>query len=428
MFENLEFCVVDVETTGFCPRKFDRIIEIAAIRLDQSGAILDEYSSLVNPGRDLGRSDIHGIYAQHVLNAPMFDEIVGDVLSLLRGAVFVAQNVLFDKRFFEAEMARTGTTLPEFPSLCTMRLARLVAPDIQGRSLPHLCDYFGIPLESHHCALADATATSRVLVECIQRIGEKPTDLEWRLGIEGPPPNIVRWPMCSPSGRALRREDACSAAAVGSTKLSQLIAQLPIDTTESADIDSFLEMLARVLEDRRITREEINDLLHLAIDSGLNVDDVRAAAQKYMSNLIALAWQDGRVTESERKDLEVVRNLLDVEVTDFRYLMQQGGVGEGLPRIERLPSLNRTIEAGKTICFTGQFCCRVNGQIADRSLAERIAEQNGLVVMPRVTKKLDFLVVADPDSMSRKAQTARNYGIRVIAEPVFWRMMKIEID
>ena len=45
-----------------------------------------------------------------------------------------------------------------------------------------------------------------------------------------------------------------------------------------------------------------------------------------------------------------------------------------------------------------------------------------------VTKKLDVLVVADPDTMSSKAKKARTYGVRIMAEPVFWRLMGIDVE
>jgi DNA polymerase-3 subunit epsilon len=45
-----------------------------------------------------------------------------------------------------------------------------------------------------------------------------------------------------------------------------------------------------------------------------------------------------------------------------------------------------------------------------------------------VTKKLDYLVTPDPDSMSGKAKKAREYGVRIVAEPVFWRMVGVEVE
>jgi DNA polymerase-3 subunit epsilon len=51
-----------------------------------------------------------------------------------------------------------------------------------------------------------------------------------------------------------------------------------------------------------------------------------------------------------------------------------------------------------------------------------------MVIKKGVSKKLDILVVADPYSMSGKAQKARQYGTRIVAEPVFWRIVGVPIE
>jgi DNA polymerase-3 subunit epsilon len=61
-------------------------------------------------------------------------------------------------------------------------------------------------------------------------------------------------------------------------------------------------------------------------------------------------------------------------------------------------------------------------------MAEQIASKKGLQVMPSVTKKLDLLVVADPNTQSGKANKARQYGIRIVHEPVFWRVLGLVVD
>ena len=47
----------------------------------------------------------------------------------------------------------------------------------------------------------------------------------------------------------------------------------------------------------------------------------------------------------------------------------------------------------------------------------------GMVVKKSVTKSLDYLVCADPETMSGKAKKAREYGVRIIAEPAFFKMV-----
>ena len=82
------FAVVDIETTGFSPLVGDRIIELGIVRVDGDGSTVDEYVTLVNPLRDIGPTHVHGITQEDVEHAPLFTEVVGDVLARLAGVIF----------------------------------------------------------------------------------------------------------------------------------------------------------------------------------------------------------------------------------------------------------------------------------------------------------------------------------------------------
>lgn len=62
-----------------------------------------------------------------------------------------------------------------------------------------------------------------------------------------------------------------------------------------------------------------------------------------------------------------------------------------------------------------------DGRPITRDDAHRLAADAGLTVKANVSKGLDVLVVADPDTQSGKATKARQLGTRVMAEPVFWQ-------
>src|SRR3712207_1818935 len=87
--------VVDVETTGLSPRT-DRIVEIGIVLLDSRGEVESEFETLINPGRDVGPTGIHGISASDVVDAPLFGDVAPHLRSLLAGRVVVALNALFD--------------------------------------------------------------------------------------------------------------------------------------------------------------------------------------------------------------------------------------------------------------------------------------------------------------------------------------------
>src|SRR4051812_45229645 len=82
---SLGYAVVDTETTGLLTGYRHRIAEIAVIHLDPDGTPTGEWSTLVNPQRDLGPQAIHGIRAAEVRRAPTFDQIAADLVDLLQG-------------------------------------------------------------------------------------------------------------------------------------------------------------------------------------------------------------------------------------------------------------------------------------------------------------------------------------------------------
>jgi hypothetical protein len=84
------YAVVDLETTGLHPGYEHRIVEIGVVQLDESGEVLDEWSTLLNPDRDLGAQHIHGICAADVLRAPRFSDVAAHVAQIIQGRVLVA--------------------------------------------------------------------------------------------------------------------------------------------------------------------------------------------------------------------------------------------------------------------------------------------------------------------------------------------------
>ena len=84
--------------------------------------------------------------------------------------------------------------------------------------------------------------------------------------------------------------------------------------------------------------------------------------------------------------------------------------------------------AGKRVCFTGESVCSFRGEQITREIADALAISAGLEVADGVTKKLDILVVADPGTQSSKARKARQYGTRIIHEPLFWKMLGVQVD
>lgn len=178
---------------------------------------------------------------------------------------------------------------------------------------------------------------------------------------------------------------------------------------------SYLELLDRVLEDRHVSDAEVSALAGVAEDWRMPAIGVRDLHAGYLRSVWDLARADGVVTESERRDLEILTELLGVSLDDA-------------PGVPQRSLAKRQDFEGRSVCFTGVSVCTIHGAFLSRGEQEALAEQAGLVVKSGASAKLDLLVLADTDSKSGKARKADELGVRKIAEPVFWRALGVSID
>lgn len=178
---DLEYVVVDTETTGGALSRGHRITEIAIVRVNVRGEVLHEFTTLVNPGRSIppAITALTNITTAMVRRAPPFEEIAGDVRALLRDRVFVAHNAPFDWWFINDELVRTTGRPLNGHRLCTVRLSRKVVPEVRSRSLDSLSYFFNVYNEARHRAFGDARATAVIFRKLMDRVRDREIDT-WR--------------------------------------------------------------------------------------------------------------------------------------------------------------------------------------------------------------------------------------------------------
>lgn len=411
-----KIAVLDVETTGLSPWRHDRIVEIGIVVIDADGSTVSEYETLINPARDIGPSCIHQICSADVLHAPIFADVAGDVLEMLSTCnVIAGHNVSFDKNFLVKEYERLGVSLPDVPLLCTCRLF--------GRaSLQSCCDELGLSFNGMpHRALVDAQLTSRIVALLCS---DDPSLLDThRL------PSIS-WPRVSPLRTpCFTRVHAERSSTEPPRFLQRLSSTIHHDTeAETPNVLAYMVLIDRILEDRVIDRTEEDVLVHAVMNWGLSSAQLAAAHTNYIHNLAVSALADGIVSDAERRDLHLVARLLGQNESMLDSILESAVSQLSMAR--RVPKNvgAHTDLVGKSVCFTGQLGATIGGQPISRDLAETLAMDAGLSIASNVTKKLDLLVVADPNTQSGKAKKARDYGTRILSDAVFWRMAGIAVD
>ncbi len=416
-----EFAVLDVETTGFSPRLGDRIVEIATVRMRGDGTVLSEWSTLVDPSRDIGATHIHGITASDVVGAPRFADVVGDILQNVRNAVLVAHNFRFDRSFLAAEFALAGLELPNFPALCTLSLGSLMQPGT-SRRLAACCERLGIDLSDDHDALADARATAGILAAYLEMAVERGCRTLDEIGCVP-----LVWPEALPTVAPSARRQLRGAGRARIDRQGQYLAKLVdrLDNAPSNDPDAaaYMELLDRALEDRRLTDRESEALVATASEWGLDADRVRLAHEQYFNAVLDAALTDGVITDLENRDLQLVGSLLGISPDSRERRITGAEHTHAAAAFQPADSL-----AGLSVCFSGALLGQINGEPITRHRAHRLAEEARLDVNTNVTRKLDLLVLADPDSQSGKARKARQLGTRIMAEAVFWPAIGVTLD
>lgn len=300
------FAVVDVETTGFSPFAGDRIIEIAIISVGAEGVEDNEYTTLVNPLRDVGPVHCHGITSQDVENAPTFPEIMGEVLSRFDTVLMAGHNVRYDRDFLSAEFSAAGVFLPAIPCIDTLKMAYRLHPALSNHRLETCCAAEGLDHIDRHDALADARMTAQLLNSYMreaQAVGLSLADMLYG-DLVFPKP----WPKLPIVGRvALRSEDGRVRA--DPPYLARIVASLSnIEADEH--VAPYMDLLDRALEDRRVTEDESTALLQTARAWGLTAEQVVGAHNAYLHALVVAALADGIISITERQDLEAVSSLL----------------------------------------------------------------------------------------------------------------------
>ena len=155
------YIVFDVET----PNRRNNRMSAIGISVVEDGRIVDELFSYVNPEQpfDPFNTDLTGISAETVADAPTFPELWRRIEGLMSSGILVAHNAPFDLGVLKSCLQHYGIQWKEkVEYCCTVRIGRRHLPDM-SHSLDAMCDLYGIALD-HHKADSDSHAAAEVLL------------------------------------------------------------------------------------------------------------------------------------------------------------------------------------------------------------------------------------------------------------------------
>ena len=367
--------VIDLETTGLFPSE-DRIVEIAMARVED-GRIVDEWATLIDPGRDVGPTFLHHISQEMVLGAPMFRDIAGEILARLDGTVVVAHNAAFEEGFLAAELARARIEVPLIPTLCTLRIARAVLASPNYR-LATCCEVCGIPLRDAHTALGDVRATAELLPRLLAaapslRYPVAPLPLPRYQRLVGPRTRVTR----------LRKgEDGW---------IRSLLTKLPVSMTDHDPVgaEPYLDYLSEALSDGKLTGIKARRLGRLAGRAGMGAAQVHELHRRFLDGLRDAALGSGVLSRDEQSRLATIASLLDLP----------GYFADVTPDVPAQPTAT-----GPSV-----WCSPAVPQQTRRRLTDA-----GYQLADNVSRSLTAVVLAEGDAALPQARRAGELGAHLV--------------
>jgi DNA polymerase III epsilon subunit len=136
--------VFDTETTGLSNK--DKIVEFSLIELIDGIKTGRRMHKFLNPKIKISKraSEIHGITNEKLIDAPMFKDVVEDMISFIGHGTIIAHNAKFDQRMLNNELESVGWKPYEDERFIdTLAIARFLYPDKRNNQ-DALCARFNV--------------------------------------------------------------------------------------------------------------------------------------------------------------------------------------------------------------------------------------------------------------------------------------------
>lgn len=157
-----DYCVIDIETTGFDP-KYDEIIEISALKV-RNNQIVDSLNYLIQSKNDIPEfiSNLTGITDNMLKSGITLSYALNDFLNFIRNDILIGHNINFDINFLYDNCKKDLSKTLSNNFVDTLRLSRRINSSLKHHSLNNLIELYGINKDGLHRATTDCEVTKEV--------------------------------------------------------------------------------------------------------------------------------------------------------------------------------------------------------------------------------------------------------------------------
>lgn len=165
----------------------------------------------------------------------------------------------------------------------------------------------------------------------------------------------------------------------------------------------YVAELDAALTDRTITLNEASDLARIVSSAQFSEEQVMALHQDYLLAITRVALSDGNLDSEERRDLNEVANLLNLEQADLHRALSQAFAAMEAPM---------RLQSGDLVLFTGSSGI-------SREELEEVASAAGYQPTSDLGPEVKLVVAANEHSTSDTVRAAKALGIAMVNEDTF---------
>ncbi len=171
--DSLDYIVLDIETTGLEPTQHE-LTEIGALKI-KGKELQNIFSSLILPQNPIPPeiTRLTGIDNDMVKDSPSARQILPSFLEFIDSSILVAHNADFDVPFLKHHLKQLTDQELTNESICTVKIARFLLPELESYKLHNVASCFGIQAENRHRAVGDAELTFQIWIKFIDLLKEK---------------------------------------------------------------------------------------------------------------------------------------------------------------------------------------------------------------------------------------------------------------
>ena len=174
---DLQFTILDTETTGVNPDDGHEIIEIGMVHFSGQ-KITESFESLLRPTNPQTAEalSVHKISPESLKTAPSFANMAGRIIDFIGTMVIVAHNRNFDMTFIDTSLQRIRRPVLGNWSIDTLFLSQEIWPDFSCHCLRCLGPDLKLGRSGTHRALDDVIATAALLERIIEELSQTGKD------------------------------------------------------------------------------------------------------------------------------------------------------------------------------------------------------------------------------------------------------------